>query len=77
MKSIQIDKFGGPEVLVIKDIEIAKPGPKEVLIKNKSIASASRHSASSCTPTNSAKIKTQTLAHHKRVRRCCLLSNPD
>ena len=37
MKSIQIDKFGGPEVLVIKDIEIAKPGPKEVLIKNKSI----------------------------------------
>ena len=37
MKSIQIDKFGGPEVLVIKDIEIAKPGPKEVLIKNLSI----------------------------------------
>ena len=37
MKSIQIDKFGGPEVLVIKDIEIAKPGPKEVLIRNKSI----------------------------------------
>ena len=37
MKSIQIDKFGGPEILVIKDIEIAKPGPKEVLIKNKSI----------------------------------------
>ena len=37
MKSIQIDKFGGPEVLVTKDIEIAKPGPKEVLIKNKSI----------------------------------------
>ena len=37
MKSIQIDKFGGPEVLGIKEIEIAKPGPKEVLIKNKSI----------------------------------------
>ena len=37
MKSIQIDRFGGPEVLVIKDIEIAKPGPKEVLIKNLSI----------------------------------------
>ena len=37
MKSIQIDKFGGPEVLEIKEIEIAKPGPKEVLIKNKSI----------------------------------------
>ena len=37
MKSIQIDKFGGPEVLVIKDVKIAKPGPKEVLIENKSI----------------------------------------
>ena len=37
MKSIQIDRFGGPEVLVIKDVEIAKPGPKEVLIKNLSI----------------------------------------
>ena len=33
MKSIQIQKFGGPEVLEIKDIEIGKPGPKEVLIK--------------------------------------------
>ena len=37
MKSIQIDKFGGPEVLVIKDVEIVKLEPKEVLIKNKSI----------------------------------------
>ena len=37
MKSILIDKFGGPEVLVIKDVQIAKPGPKEVLIKNLSI----------------------------------------
>ena len=37
MKSIQIEKFGGPEVLVIKDMDIGKPGPKEVLIKNKSI----------------------------------------
>ena len=37
MKSIQIERFGGPEVLVIKDIDIGKPGPKEVLIKNKSI----------------------------------------
>ena len=34
MKSIQIEKFGGPEVLVYKDEEIRKPGPKEVLIKN-------------------------------------------
>ena len=37
MKSIQIDKFGGPEVLVIKDTKLGKPGPKEVLIKNLSI----------------------------------------
>ena len=37
MKSVQIEKFGGPEVLKIKDIEVKKPGPKEVLIKNKSI----------------------------------------
>ena len=34
MKSIQIEKFGGPEVLIIKDVEVLKPGPKEVLIKN-------------------------------------------
>ena len=37
MKSIQIDKFGGPEVLVLKDEKIGKPGPKEVLVKNLSI----------------------------------------
>jgi len=37
MKSIKIQKFGGPEVLKIQDIEIGKPGPKEVLIKNSSI----------------------------------------
>ena len=37
MKSIQIEKFGGPEVLILKDTEIGKPGPKEVLIKNLSI----------------------------------------
>ena len=37
MKSVQIDKFGGPDVLVIKDLELGKPGPKEVLIKNLSI----------------------------------------
>ena len=37
MKSIKIEKFGGPEVLKIQDIEISKPGPKEVLIKNLSI----------------------------------------
>ena len=37
MKSIKIEKFGGPEVLTLKDAEIRKPGPKEVLIKNLSI----------------------------------------
>ena len=37
MKTIKIEKFGGPETLVVKDIEISKPGPKEVLIKNLSI----------------------------------------
>ena len=37
MKSIKIEKFGGPEVLKIQDIEVGKPGPKEVLIKNNSI----------------------------------------
>ena len=37
MKSIQIERFGGPDVLVVKDMDIGKPGPKEVLIKNKSI----------------------------------------
>ncbi len=37
MKSIKIEKFGGPEVLEIQDIEIGRPGPKEVLIKNLSI----------------------------------------
>ena len=37
MKKIEIEKFGGPETLQIKDVEIGKPGPKEVLIKNLSI----------------------------------------
>ena len=37
MKKIEIEKFGGPEVLEVKNIEIGKPGPKEVLIKNLSI----------------------------------------
>ena len=37
MKTIQIEKFGGPETLEVKDVEIGKPGPKEVLIKNLSI----------------------------------------
>ena len=37
MKAVTFKKFGGPEVLEIQDIEIGKPGPKEVLIKNLSI----------------------------------------
>ncbi len=37
MKAIRFEKFGGPEVLELKDIEIGKPGPKEVLVKNLSI----------------------------------------
>ena len=28
MKSVQIDKFGGPEVLVIKDVELGKAWTK-------------------------------------------------
>ena len=30
MKIISIKKFGGPEVLEIENVEIGKPGPKEV-----------------------------------------------
>ena len=37
MKAIRFEKFGGPDVLEYKDIEIGKPGPKEVLVKNLSI----------------------------------------
>ena len=37
MKAIRFEKFGGPEVLEYKDIEISKPGPKEVLVKNLSV----------------------------------------
>jgi NADPH2:quinone reductase len=37
MKIISIKKFGGPEVLEVENVEIGKPGPKEVLVKNLSI----------------------------------------
>ena len=37
MKAIKFKKFGGPEVLELKEVEIGKPGPKEVLVKNLSI----------------------------------------
>ena len=36
-KAIQISKFGGPEVLELKEINLPKLGPKEVLLKNSSI----------------------------------------
>ena len=37
MKVISIKNFGGPEVLEVENVEIGKPGSKEVLIKNLSI----------------------------------------
>ncbi|MDC3142980.1 quinone oxidoreductase [Candidatus Pelagibacter sp.] len=37
MKVLSIKKFGGPEVLEVENVEIGKPGSKEVLIKNLSI----------------------------------------
>jgi NADPH2:quinone reductase len=32
MKAIQIDRYGGPEVLVRREVPVPKPGPGEVLI---------------------------------------------
>ena len=37
MKAIKIEKFGSPDVLKVKNIEIGKPKTNEVLIKNLSI----------------------------------------
>ena len=37
MKAVRFEKFGGPEVLELKEVEIGKPGLKEVLVKNLSI----------------------------------------
>ena len=37
MKIVSIKKFGGPEVLEVENVEIGKPGSKEVLVKNLSI----------------------------------------
>jgi NADPH2:quinone reductase len=33
MKAAAIDRFGGPEVLQLKDLPVPKPGPNEVLIQ--------------------------------------------
>ena len=37
MKAIRIEKFGGPDVLEVKSVDIGKPQTNEVLIKNLSI----------------------------------------
>ena len=37
MKVISFKKFGGPEVLEVENIDIGKPGSKEVLVKNLAI----------------------------------------
>lgn len=37
MKAIVIDRFGGPEELILRDIEKPVPGPDEVLVKNEYI----------------------------------------
>lgn len=42
MKAVQIDRYGGPEVVSLCEIPIPKPGPKEVLIK---VAAAGINSA--------------------------------
>ena len=37
MKAVTISKTGGPEVLELKEINLGKPGPDEVLIKHVAI----------------------------------------
>ena len=37
MKAVEIKKTGGPEVLELKDITLAKPEPNEVTIEQKAI----------------------------------------
>ena len=34
MKAIVIDRFGGPEELIYREIEKPVPGPDEVLVRN-------------------------------------------
>ena len=33
MRAVQIDRFGGPEVLVYRDLPIPRPGPGELVVK--------------------------------------------
>ena len=37
MKTVTISKTGGPEVLELKEINLGKPGPDEVLIEHVAI----------------------------------------
>ena len=32
MKAITIDRYGGPEVMQLRDIEVPRPGPGEALV---------------------------------------------
>ena len=38
MKAVTISKTGGPEVLELKEINLGKPGPDEVLIEHAAIS---------------------------------------
>jgi NADPH:quinone reductase len=33
MRAIQIDRYGGPEVLIRRELPVPEPGPGEVLIR--------------------------------------------
>ncbi len=37
MRAVQIDRFGGPEVMQLRDIELGDPGPGEVRIRHHAI----------------------------------------
>jgi NADPH2:quinone reductase len=37
MKAIQVDQFGGPEVLQLRDVPDPKPGPGQVVVKLKAV----------------------------------------
>jgi NADPH2:quinone reductase len=33
VRAIQIDRYGGPEVLILRELPVPSPGPDEVLIR--------------------------------------------
>ena len=33
MKAVQIDRFGGPEVLQLREVSVPEPGAREILLK--------------------------------------------